>query len=111
LAEKLDPNGKSARIEDTLGMAYYRVEKFQNALDRFSPQVDPPEKRSEKGLVLPRAFAAMSLHRLGEHERACAALSDLRATMKLPAYAEGERNRALLREAEELLGDNGTKKE
>jgi hypothetical protein len=36
-------------------------------------------------------------------------LSDLRATMKLPAYAEDERNRALFREAEELLGDKETK--
>ena len=53
----------------------------------------------------------MSLHRLAEHGRARAVLSDLRATMKLPAYAEDERNRALLREAEELLGGKGTKKE
>ena len=29
--------------------------------------------------------------------------------MKLPAFAGDERNRALLREAEELLGDKGTK--
>src|SRR5262249_45224914 len=66
LAAKLDPNGKSARIEDTLGVAYYRAGKFEKALALFGPQVEPPEKRSEKGLVLPRAFAAMSLHRLGQ---------------------------------------------
>ena len=60
-------------------------------------------------IQLQRAFAAMSLHRLAERGRARAVLSDLRATMKLPAYAEDERNRALLREAEELLGDKGTK--
>ena len=53
----------------------------------------------------------MSLHRLGEHERTCAVLTDLRETMKLPAFAEDERSRALFREAEELLGDKGTKKE
>jgi hypothetical protein len=109
LAAKLDPAGESVRTKDTLGAAYYRVGKFRKALDLFSPQVEPPEKRSEKGLVLQRAFAAMSLHRLGEQERACAALSDLRVTMKLPAYAEDERNRALLREAEALLGDKETK--
>ena len=46
----------------------------------------------------------MSLHRLGEHERTCAVLTDLRETMKLPAFAEDERSRAFFREAEELLG-------
>jgi WD40 repeat protein len=105
LAAKLDPDCKSVRAQDTLGAAYYRVGEFQKARDHFSPQVEPPEKRSEKGLVLPRAFAAMSLHRLGEYERARAVLNDLRATMKLPAFAEDERNRALFREAEVLLGD------
>jgi hypothetical protein len=109
LAAKLDPDHKSVRTQDTLGAAYYRVGEFQKARDLFSPQVEPPEKRSEKGLVLPRAFAAMSLHRLGEYERAGAVLSDLRATMKLPAFAEDERNRALFREAEALLGDKETK--
>jgi hypothetical protein len=108
LAAKLDPAGESVRAQDTLGAAYYRVGKFEKALALFGPQVEPPEKRSEKGLVLQRAFAAMSLHRLGD-ERARAVLSDLRATMKLPAYAEDERNRALLQEAEALLGDKETK--
>ena len=51
----------------------------------------------------------MSLHRLGEHERTCAVLTDLRETMKLPAFAKDEQNRAFCREAEELLGDKGTK--
>ena len=111
LAAKLDPDRKSVRTQDTLGAAYYRVGEFQKALALFGPQVEPVEKRSEKGLVLQRAFAVMSLHRLAEHGRARAVLSDLRATMKLPAYAEDERNRALLREAEELLGGKGTKKE
>ena len=60
-------------------------------------------------IQLQRVFTAMSLHQLGEHERAWAVLSDLRETMKLPGFAEDERNRALLREAEELLGDKGTK--
>ena len=60
-------------------------------------------------IQLQRVFAAMSLHRLGEHERAREVLSDLRAMMQLPAFAEDERNRALFREAEELLGDKETK--
>jgi hypothetical protein len=77
LAAKLDPDRKSVRTQDTLGAAYYRVGEFQKALDLFGPQVEPAEKRSEKGLV--------------------------------PAYAEDERNRALLREAEALLGDKETK--
>ena len=53
----------------------------------------------------------MSLHRLGEHERARAVLSDLRGTMKLPGFADDEQSRAFFREAEELQGDKGTKKE
>jgi len=53
----------------------------------------------------------MSLHRLGQQERARAVLSDLRGTMKLPGFAEDERSRAFFREAEELLGDKRTKKE
>jgi hypothetical protein len=53
----------------------------------------------------------MSLHRLGEHERVRAVLSDLRETRKLLGFAEDERSRAFFREAEELLGDKGTKKE
>src|SRR5262249_31815748 len=109
LAAKLDPAGASVPTQDTLGAAYYRVGEFQKALALFGPQVEPPEKRSEKGLVLPRVFAAMSLHRLDEHGRAGAVLSALRATMKLPAFAEDERNQALLREAEALLGDKETK--
>ena len=46
----------------------------------------------------------MSLHRLGQQERARAVLSDLRGTMKLPGFAKDERSRAFFREAEELLG-------
>ena len=111
LAAKLDPAGASVRAKDTLGAAYYRVGKFRKALDLFGPQVEPAEKRSEKGLVLQRAFAAMSLHRLGEYGRAGAVLSDLRGRMKLPGFAEDERSRAFFREAEELLGDKGTNKE
>ena len=108
LAAKLD-NRKSARVEDTLGVAYYRAGEFEKALALFGPQVEPPEKRSEKGLVLQRVFTAMSLHRLAEHGRAWAVLTDLRETMKLPAFAKDEQNRAFCREAEELLGDKGTK--
>ena len=61
-------------------------------------------------IQLQRVFTAMSLHRLDKHERACAVLTDLRETMKLPAFAKDEQNRAFCREAEELLGDKGTKK-
>src|SRR5262249_11673778 len=77
VAAKLAPAGASVPTQDTLGAAYYRVGNFQKALALFGPQVEPPEKRSEKGLVLARAFAAMSLHWLGEHGRARAVLSDL----------------------------------
>ena len=62
-------------------------------------------------IQLQRVFTAMSLHRLDKHERACAVLSDLRETMKLPGFAEDERSRAFFREAKELLRVKGTKKE
>ena len=60
-------------------------------------------------IQLQRVFTAMSLHRLDKHERACAVLTDLRETMKLPAFAKDEQNRAFCREAEELLGEKETK--
>jgi WD40 repeat protein len=109
LAVKLSPRSREAR--DALGVAYYRAGEFEKALTLFVPQVEPPEKRAEEGLVLQRAFTAMSLHRLGKHERARAVLTDLRATMKLPVVGEDERNREFFREAEALLGDKEPKKE
>ena len=72
----------------------------------------PPYSGAAATMIqLQRVFTAMSLHRLGKHERARAVLTDLRATMKLPAFAKDEQNLAFLREAEALLGDKEPMKE
>ena len=68
LAEKavrLEPG--NAGYRNTLGLAYYRADRYREAVDRLRPNL---EGQDEEGLAYDLYFLAMSHHRLGEAARA-----------------------------------------
>jgi WD40 repeat protein len=68
LAEKavrLEP--AKAMYRNTLGVAYYRDERYREAVDRLRPNLARPDDR---GLAWDLYFLAMGYHRLGETTRA-----------------------------------------
>jgi Flp pilus assembly protein TadD len=68
LAEKalrLAPDNPDHR--NTLGVAYYRADRFREAVETLRPNV---ERQADKGLAIDLHFLAMSYHRLGETVRA-----------------------------------------
>jgi WD40 repeat protein/tRNA A-37 threonylcarbamoyl transferase component Bud32 len=92
----------------TVGIAQYRLEKYQETVDTLS--------RSEKLTAAQRlgpvpadlAFRAMAYFRLGQTEKAHDYLRRLRAMMQKAPWAKDEAAQSFVREAETLL--NGTAK-
>ncbi len=85
----------------TLGAARYRAGQYQEAAEALA-RAQHARPRSE---VRPadHAFLAMSLHQLGQKEKARAALAQLRK-LKNPSWQKDGEEATLLKEAEELLG-------
>jgi WD40 repeat protein len=86
-----------------LGIAQYRLEKYQSALDtlvqaekinRAGPQASHPADL---------AFLVMARHRLGRKQEAAEGLKQLRRIVKEPRWAENADARAFLAEAEAVL--------
>jgi serine/threonine protein kinase/WD40 repeat protein len=64
-AARLEP-GK-AMYRNTLGLAYYRAERYREAVDTLRPNL---AREDDRGLAWDLYFLAMSYHRLGETTRA-----------------------------------------
>jgi uncharacterized protein HemY len=84
---------------NTLGLAYYRVGKYQEALDMLGRC----NKRRPESVPEDLAFLAMAQHQLGRKEQAEATLARLREVVKQPRWASRAETQDLLREAEEVL--------
>jgi WD40 repeat protein len=83
----------------TLGLAYYRVGKYQKALNTLQ-QSNKLRKASDPADL---AFLAMAQHQLGRKEEAQATFARLRAIMQQPRWARNAEAQGFLREAEEVL--------
>jgi hypothetical protein len=83
----------------TLGVALYRVCRYQEALATLTKKAAQAPDR----LPVALAFQAMAQHRLGEPRQAQETLGRLQETMKQPRWAEDAQAQALLREAKALL--------
>jgi tetratricopeptide (TPR) repeat protein len=57
----------SALYRNTLGVAYYRADRYRDAVEILRPNID---KQEDWALAYDLYFLAMSHHRLGESERA-----------------------------------------
>jgi uncharacterized protein with WD repeat len=88
---------------NTLGVAYYRVGKYDKALDVLSrsDKINAPRDKGSRPTDL--AFLAMAHHQLGHAKEAKAKPQLLRERMKDPRFAQGAGAPGFLREAEELL--------
>jgi len=84
---------------NTLGTAYYRVGKYQDALETLGRC----NKLRKESFPEDLAFLAMAQHQLGRQEQARATLARLQQVMKHPRWAQDADAQAQLREAEEVL--------
>jgi WD40 repeat protein len=84
---------------NTLGIAYYRVGKYQKALETLGRCNELRKESIPEDL----AFLAMAQHQLGRKEQARATLARLREVMKQPRWARDTEAQGFLREAEAVL--------
>jgi WD40 repeat protein/serine/threonine protein kinase len=87
------------RCLNTLGIAYYRVGKYQEALDTLGRC----NKLRQEPVPEDLAFLTMAQHHLGATEQSRATLARLQEVIKQPRWAENAEAQAELREAEEVL--------
>jgi WD40 repeat protein len=92
---------------NTLGAAYYRVERYKEAIDELERCLQLWTKGRKEPAAEVLAFLAMAQHRLvGQKEKAQATLERLRAIMKKPEWAMNPLAQSFLREAEAVLKTN-----
>jgi WD40 repeat protein len=89
--------------QTTLGMAQYRLGKYQEALTTLT-RADELNQAAEGGSVpADLALLAMTRYQMRERDRAQASLTQLRETLQKPNWARNEEAQRLLKEAEALL--------
>jgi len=88
---------------NTLGVAQYRVSKYQNALDALkrSDKLNSASKAGRQPADV--AFLAMANFKLGQKDKSQTLLGELRQLMKQPKWSGNGEAQGFLREAEELL--------
>jgi WD40 repeat protein/tRNA A-37 threonylcarbamoyl transferase component Bud32 len=87
----------------TLGMAQYRLGKYQEALTTLT-RAEELNKVAHRGPVpADLAFLAMNRYQMHESDRAQASLTQLRETLQKPNWARNDEAQWLLKEAEALL--------
>jgi WD40 repeat protein/serine/threonine protein kinase len=94
---RLTPDNANNHI--TLGVAYYRVAKYQEALDTLGRSA----KLRKESIPEDLAFLVMAQHQLGHKEQARTTLSRLREALKRPQWAKNAEAQGFLREAEALI--------
>ncbi|HYV34181.1 MAG TPA: hypothetical protein VE988_00670, partial [Gemmataceae bacterium] len=95
---------ENAHYRNTLGVAYYRAGRFQDAVGKLEQNLT---RQDDKGLAFDLYFLAMSHHQLGETARARDYYTwAMRWTAAQPSLSAAEREEltAFRAEAEEVLG-------
>jgi WD40 repeat protein len=90
-------------IVNTLGVALYRVGKYQEALESLTRSDQLNSKGDNKSLPADLAFLAMAHQKLGHHDEAKKFLSRLREALADPKRRADAESQAFLREAETLI--------
>jgi hypothetical protein len=89
-------------ILNTLGVAQYRVGRYDDALATLTKS-EKLNATKEGSLPADLAFLAMTQHQLGKKDEAKATLGLLREVMKQPRWTQDAESVGFLREAEELI--------
>ena len=84
---------------NTLGVAYYRVGEYQDAIDKL----ERCDKLRTESIPDDLAFLAMAQHQLGQKEQARATLERLRQIMKNWQWTTNGVAQGFLREAEAVM--------
>jgi len=87
----------------TLGAAQYRTDSYEEALKTLTRAEKLRADTGEEQAPAILAFTAMSLHRLGQADKAKATLEQLRGLLKEEGLADDHEAKALLAEAEGLI--------
>jgi len=95
---------ESAPFVNTLGVAQYRLGRYEEALAILARSDAWYSSQFEGGVPADIAFIAMAHHQLGHVEEARVAMDRLRAVMQQPDVAQIEENQWFLEEAEALIG-------
>jgi WD40 repeat protein/tRNA A-37 threonylcarbamoyl transferase component Bud32/Flp pilus assembly protein TadD len=96
-------NAQEPAFVTTLGMAMYRVGKYEDAVKTLNRAAQLSEAAANAPSPPELAFLAMSRYQMGETGQAQASLSQLRETMQKPNWAGNDEAQRLLKEAEALL--------
>ena len=97
--------------QTTLGMAQYRLGKYQEALTTLT-RADELNQSADGGSVpADLAFLAMTRYQMRERDRAQASLGQLRQTMQKANWARNAEAQGLLKEAEALLAGRASQPE
>jgi WD40 repeat protein len=88
----------------TLGMAHYRLGNYREAAETLARAEQLNLKTTSGAVPADLAFLALTHHRLGQSDRAMAALARLRDILKQDKWAADEEAQAFLCEAEALTG-------
>ncbi len=86
-----------------LGLAHYRLGKFQEALDVLNQIEQGPEAEAEKSYPIKLAVTAMAEFRLGREEQAKSTLARLRNITSKPEWEQDDDALKLVQEAEEVI--------
>jgi WD40 repeat protein len=89
--------------QTTLGMAQYRLGKYQEALTTLTRADELNQAAQGSPVPADLALLAMTRYQLHEKDRAQASLTQLRETLQKPNWARNEEAQRLLKEAEALL--------
>ena len=95
------------RILNTLGVAQYRVGKYEDALKTLASSDKKRTDANQPSIPEGWAFMAMALHKLARAEEAKAALSQRRPLLRgvlFTLYAEGEEAKGLFAEVLQIAG-------
>jgi WD40 repeat protein len=97
--------------QTTLGMAQYRLGKYQQALTTLTHADELNQSADGGSIPADLAFLTMTRYQMRERDRAQASLGQLRQTMQKAIWAQNVEAQGLLKEAEALLAGRASQPE
>jgi hypothetical protein len=97
--------------QTTLGMAQYRLGKYQKALTTLTHAGELNQSADGGSIPADLAFLAMTRYQMRERDRAQASLGQLRQAMQKANWARNVEAQGLLKEAEALLAGRASQPE
>ena len=94
--------------QTTLGMALYRLGKYQEALTTLTHADELNQEAPGGSVPADLAFLAMTRYQIGERDQARASLAQLRDMSQKPNWARNQEAQRLLKEAEALMAGSAS---